>query len=128
VQVGAFRTARTPKRLHDRLSVTYSPIFIQQYDSPDGVFYRVPSAESPAKTPSPVGEQPAPRRFHAFVTRLDEGHPQEQSDERRLFVLQDRREEIPSKIVYEDHDILRSRHQSTGTHAILICPQKHLNR
>ena len=41
VQVGAFRDKTNAERLRDRLSVTYSPIFIQQYDSADGTFYRV---------------------------------------------------------------------------------------
>ena len=41
MQVGAFRDRTNAERLRDRLSVTYSPIFIQQYDSPDGAFYRV---------------------------------------------------------------------------------------
>jgi len=41
VQVGAFREAANAERLRDRLSISYSPIFIQQYDSADGTFYRV---------------------------------------------------------------------------------------
>src|ERR1700757_2014671 len=41
VQVGAFRDRGNAERLRERLSGSYSPIFIQQYDSPDGTFYRV---------------------------------------------------------------------------------------
>lgn len=41
VQVGAFRDSANAQRLRDRLNLSYSPIFIQQYDSPDGTFYRV---------------------------------------------------------------------------------------
>jgi rare lipoprotein A len=41
VQVGAFRDPGNAQRLRDRLNLSYSPIFIQQYDSPDGTFYRV---------------------------------------------------------------------------------------
>ena len=41
VQVGAFRDRGNAERLRDRLSASYSPIFIQQYDSPDGTYYRV---------------------------------------------------------------------------------------
>lgn len=41
VQVGAFRDPANAQRLRDRLSLSYSPIFIQQYDGPDGTFYRV---------------------------------------------------------------------------------------
>src|ERR1700682_6079858 len=40
VQVGAFRERANAERLRERLNASYSPIFIQQYDSPDGVFYR----------------------------------------------------------------------------------------
>src|SRR5258706_3115214 len=77
VQVGAFRDPANAERLHDRLSVTYSPIFIQQYDSPDGVFYRVRvgriSGEDAARQ---FGEQLRDREgFTPFVTRLDEGTP-----------------------------------------------------
>jgi rare lipoprotein A len=41
VQVGAFRDRGNAERLRDRLNAAYSPIFIQQYDSPDGMYYRV---------------------------------------------------------------------------------------
>ena len=77
VQVGAFRDRANAERLHDRLSTSYSPIFIQQYDSPDGVFYRVRvgriSGEDAARQ---FGEQLRDREgFTPFVTRLDEGTP-----------------------------------------------------
>jgi rare lipoprotein A len=41
VQIGAFRDRSNAERLRDRLSATYSPIFIVQYDTSDGPFYRV---------------------------------------------------------------------------------------
>lgn len=41
VQVGAFRSLPNAEHLRDHLSLTYSPIFIQQYDSPEGTFYRL---------------------------------------------------------------------------------------
>src|SRR5207302_5530456 len=41
LQVGAFRDRGNAERLRDRLSASYSPILIQQYDSPDGMLYRV---------------------------------------------------------------------------------------
>jgi rare lipoprotein A len=75
VQVGAFRDRGNAERLRDRLTVTYSPIFIQQYDSPDGVLYRV-------RVGRISGEDAAHQfsdRLHdhegfmPFVTRLDEG-------------------------------------------------------
>jgi rare lipoprotein A len=75
VQIGAFRDRANAERLRDRLSASYSPIFIQQYDSPDGVFYRVRvgriSGEDAAHQ---FGEQLHGREgFTQFVTRLDEG-------------------------------------------------------
>jgi rare lipoprotein A len=77
VQVGAFRDRVNAERLHDRLSASYSPIFIQQHDSPDGVFYRVRvgriSGEDAARQ---FGEQLRDREgFTPLVTRLDEGTP-----------------------------------------------------
>ena len=77
VQVGAFRERANAERLRDRLNASYSPIFIQQYDSPDGVFYRVRvgriSGEDAAHQ---FGGQLHDREgFTPLVTRLDEGTP-----------------------------------------------------
>ena len=41
VQVGAFKDRGNAERLRDRLALSYTPIFIQQYDSPEGTFYRL---------------------------------------------------------------------------------------
>jgi rare lipoprotein A len=73
VQVGAFRDPGNAQRLRDRLSVSYSPIFIQQYDSPDGLFYRVRvgkvTGEDAARQ---FGDQLREREgFTPFVVRLD---------------------------------------------------------
>jgi len=75
VQVGAFRDHGNAERLRDRLNASYSPIFIQQYDSPDGVYFRVRvgrvSGEDAARQ---FGEQLRNREgFTPFVVRLDEG-------------------------------------------------------
>jgi rare lipoprotein A len=75
VQVGAFRDRDNAERLRDRLNASYSPIFIQQYDSPDGIFYRVRvgkvSGEDAARQ---FGEQLREREgFTPMVLRLDEG-------------------------------------------------------
>jgi rare lipoprotein A len=75
VQVGAFRDRGNAERLRERLSASYSPIYIQQYDSPDGAFYRVRvgriSGEDAAHQ---FGEQLHDREgFTPLVTRLDEG-------------------------------------------------------
>ncbi len=73
VQVGAFRDPANAQRLRDRLNLSYSPIFIQQYDSPDGTYYRVRvgkvSGEDAARQ---FGEQLRDREgFTPFVVRLD---------------------------------------------------------
>jgi rare lipoprotein A len=77
VQVGAFRERANAERLRDHLNASYSPIFIQQYDSPDGVFYRVRvgriSGEDAAHQ---FGERIRDREdLTPLVTRLDEGSP-----------------------------------------------------
>jgi len=74
VQVGAFRDSNNAQRLRDRLNLSYSPIFIQQYDSPDGTYYRVRvgkvSGEDAARQ---FGEQLRNREgFTPFVVRLDD--------------------------------------------------------
>jgi rare lipoprotein A len=74
VQVGAFHDRGNAERLRDRLSASYSPIFIQQYDSPDGTFYRVRvgkiSGEDSARD---FGEQLHIKEgFAPLVIRLDE--------------------------------------------------------
>ena len=77
VQVGAFRDHGNAERLRDRLSASYSPIFIQQYDSPDGLLYRVRvgkiAGEDEARQ---FSEQLRAREgFTPFVTRLDQETP-----------------------------------------------------
>jgi rare lipoprotein A len=77
VQVGAFRDQGNAQRLRDRLNPSYSPIFIQQYDSPDGTFYRVRvgkvSGEDAARQ---FGEQLRNREgVTPIVVRLDEATP-----------------------------------------------------
>jgi cell division septation protein DedD len=77
VQIGAFRDQGNAQRLRDRLNLSYSPIFIQQYDSPDGTFYRVRvgkvSGEDAARQ---FGEQLRSREgVTPIVVRLDEAIP-----------------------------------------------------
>jgi peptidoglycan lytic transglycosylase len=74
VQVGAFRDRGNAERLRERLTASYSPIFIQQYDSPDGLLYRVRvgkiAGEDAARQ---FSEQLRGREgFSPFVVRLDE--------------------------------------------------------
>ena len=77
VQVGAFRDRTNAERLRDRLSVTYSPIFIQQYDSPEGAFYRLRvgkvSGEDAAK--DLAAQLRDKEGFTTLVFRLDDVKP-----------------------------------------------------
>lgn len=74
VQVGAFHDRGNAERLRDRLSASYSPIFIQQYDSPDGTFYRVRVGKiSGQDAAHSFGEQLRSKEgFAPFVVRLDD--------------------------------------------------------
>jgi peptidoglycan lytic transglycosylase len=77
VQVGAFRDRANAERLRDRLSVTYSPIFIQQYDAPEGAFYRLRvgkvSGEDAAK--ELAAQLRDKEGFTTLVFRLDDVKP-----------------------------------------------------
>jgi rare lipoprotein A len=74
VQVGAFKDPANANRLRDRLSSTYSPVFIQQYDSPDGTFYRVRVGKvSGEQAAQDFGDKlRSAEGFTPFVVRLDE--------------------------------------------------------
>jgi rare lipoprotein A len=74
VQVGAFHDRGNAERLRDRLSVSYSPIFIQQYDSSDGAFYRVRVGRiSGQEAAQDFGEKLRNAEgFSPMVIRLDE--------------------------------------------------------
>jgi rare lipoprotein A len=77
VQVGAFRDQSNARRFRDRLNASYSPIFIQQYDSPDGIFYRVRVGKVPGEDAArQFGEQLRQREgVTPIVVRLDEAMP-----------------------------------------------------
>jgi rare lipoprotein A len=74
VQVGAFADRVNAERLRDRLLAAYQPIFIQEYDTPAGHFYRV----RVGRVPSPDAAQQlaaqlrASDGFQTFVMRLDQ--------------------------------------------------------
>ncbi len=74
VQVGAFKDRGNAERLRERLSASYSPIFIQTYDSPDGTFYRVRVGKiSGEDAAHDFGEQlRAKEGFSPMILRLDE--------------------------------------------------------
>jgi len=74
VQVGAFRDRGNAERLREKLNATYSPIYIQTYDAPDGGFYRVRvgkiSGEDAAR--QYATQLKTHDGFTTFVVRLDE--------------------------------------------------------
>jgi rare lipoprotein A len=74
VQVGAFRDKANAERLRDRLNAAYTPIFIQPYDTADGMLYRVRVGKiSGEEQAHAYGEQLKAREgFDAMVVRLDE--------------------------------------------------------
>jgi peptidoglycan lytic transglycosylase len=74
VQVGAFRERGNAERLREKLSAAYSPIFIQQYDSPDGMFYRVRVGKVPGEESARQFSKQLRSKggFHPMVVRLDE--------------------------------------------------------
>jgi rare lipoprotein A len=74
VQIGAFHNRSNAERLRERLTASYSPIFIQPYDSPDGLFYRVRVGKVPGEDSArQFGEQLRSREgFKPMVVRLDE--------------------------------------------------------
>jgi len=84
VQVGAFHDRGNAERLRQRLNASYSPIFIQLYDSPDGLFYRVRVGKVPGEDAAhQFGEQLRSREgFTPMVVRLDEGAPEGGLNER----------------------------------------------
>jgi rare lipoprotein A len=74
VQVGAFKDKGNADRLKERLSTTYSPVFIQQVSLDDGDFYRVRvgrvSGEGEAQKLGDVLR--AKEGFKPMILRLDE--------------------------------------------------------
>ena len=77
VQIGAFRERANAERLRTRLGISYSPILIQEFDSPSGSYYRVRvgkvSGEDAAQQ---LGEQLRNREgVTPMILRLDPGTP-----------------------------------------------------
>jgi len=73
VQVGAFADRANAERLRDQLLARYQPIFVQDYDSPTGHFFRVrvgrvPSAEAAQQLATQLRTSEG---FQTFVMRLD---------------------------------------------------------
>jgi rare lipoprotein A len=74
VQVGAFQVRENAERLREQLLERYQPIFIQEYDSPTGMFYRVrvgrvPSQEAARQLAAQLQQE---QQLLTFVVRLDQ--------------------------------------------------------
>jgi len=74
VQVGAFQFEENAERLRARLAMTYSPVSIAPYDSPNGLFYRVRVGRLPSEAAAQelASELQSNEQLTAFVVRLDE--------------------------------------------------------
>jgi rare lipoprotein A len=74
VQVGAFSDRTNAERLRERLLARYQPIYIQDFDTPNGHFYRVRVGRAP--NPEAAQLLAAQLRdtdgFKTFVIRLDQ--------------------------------------------------------
>jgi rare lipoprotein A len=74
VQVGAFSDRTNAERLRERLLGRYQPIYIQDFDTPNGHFYRVrvgraPNAEAAQQLAAQLRDTDG---FRTFVIRLDQ--------------------------------------------------------
>lgn len=77
VQVGAFLHKENAARLRQRLERRYQPVFVHEYNSPQGLFYRVrvgrvPSEDAAGKLAEKLRGQ---ENLTTFVVRLDEMTP-----------------------------------------------------
>ena len=74
VQVGAFLSGENAERLRDSLALRYPSVVIHEYDSPNGLFYRVRVGRLPSQDAArQLAEQlRATDDFVPFVVRLDE--------------------------------------------------------
>jgi len=77
VQVGAFRERTNAERLRERLTASYSPIFIQQIEAGQNSFYRVRVGKiSGEEAAQQYADQLRSKEgFTPFVVRLDEAAP-----------------------------------------------------
>jgi rare lipoprotein A len=74
VQVGAFQVEENAERLRARLAMSYSPVSIALYDSPNGLFYRVRVGRLPAEKAAHelASELESKEQLTTFVVRLDD--------------------------------------------------------
>jgi rare lipoprotein A len=74
VQVGAFTVRENAERLRMQLAAHFTPIFIQEYDAPNGHFFRVrvgrePNQDAAQKLAAALAEA---NGFQTFIVRLDQ--------------------------------------------------------
>lgn len=73
VQIGAFQLEQNARRLQSELSSQYAPVSVAEYDSANGVYYRVRAGHVPSEAAARelAGEIEAQEHITAFVVRLD---------------------------------------------------------
>lgn len=74
VQVGAFQVKENAERLQRQLSIRYAPVTIMEFDSPNGVYYRVRAGRLPSEAAARelANQLQQQDGAVAFVVRLDE--------------------------------------------------------
>lgn len=74
VQVGAFQVQQNAENLRERLAARYTPVTIQLYDSPSGLFYRVRVGHAPSQEAAQqlADELRSEEQVEPFVVRVDE--------------------------------------------------------
>ncbi len=74
VQVGSFSVRENAERLRAQLAARYQPVFIHEYDSPQGYFYRVQVGKLASQDAARQFAQQlrGEETFTPFVVRLDE--------------------------------------------------------
>ena len=74
VQVGAFRNRENAAQLRDRLAKRFPPVSIREYDSPDGMLYRVYAGRVPGEAAARQLADQLRREegLSSFIVRLDD--------------------------------------------------------
>jgi len=77
VQVGAFRQRENALRLRQQLERRYQPVFVFDYDSPNGMYYRVRVGRVPSEAAAEklAEKLRAQENLPTFVVRVDENNP-----------------------------------------------------
>jgi rare lipoprotein A len=74
VQVGAFTQRDNAERMREQLMARYDPVFIQDFDAPNGYFFRVRVGRVPTQQGAErlAAQLARSERVRTFVVRLDE--------------------------------------------------------